>query len=207
MGIKIGDRVGTRKMLTVIGPAEPTANGTERVTCKCDCGTVKVICKANLSAIASCGCYRKQFMKTHGQYKSVEYRTYKHMVERCTNESCKMYPHYGGRGISVCERWMTFENFLADMGVRPSPKHSLDRINNDGNYEPGNCRWATGSQQMRNTRRTRMITHNGETLPLKDWSIRLGLGESTIQSRLDVYGWTVEQALTIRNSKGKKPVS
>lgn len=89
----------------------------------------------------------------HRQYKSPEYHAWFHMKARCLNPKNQRYAAYGERGISVCEQWMTFDNFLADMGCRPSPDHSLDRINNDGNYEPGNCRWATRSQQQRNKRK------------------------------------------------------
>lgn len=88
---------------------------------------------------------------------------------RCSNPKDKAYPNYGGRGITVCERWSDFQNFLHDMGERPSKKHSVDRINNDGNYEPGNCRWATAKQQVRNTRRTIYITIDGRTLPASEW--------------------------------------
>ena len=106
----------------------------------------------------SCGCYRKQMtgprVRTHGMTKTVEYRTWFHMRERCEKATHPSYANYGGRGIRVCERWMSFKNFFADMGRRPSPKHSIDRIDNDGNYEPGNCRWATAKQQMSNQRRS-----------------------------------------------------
>jgi len=114
----------------------------------------------------SCGCRIIQVltangyaMRQHGESKSVgraaspEYRTWDGMKERCRNPNHKAYANYGGRGISVCERWLDFESFLLDMGRRPSPTHSIDRINNDGNYEPGNCRWATRDEQNRNQRR------------------------------------------------------
>lgn len=93
-----------------------------------------------------------EFKKIHDQCNSPEYVSWRHMKQRCTNPRRKEYPHYGGRGISVCERWQTFANFIADMGLRPGPKYTLDRVNNEGNYEPDNCRWATRTEQSRNRR-------------------------------------------------------
>ncbi len=119
------------------------------------------------------------------------------MIKRCGNPNTKQYADYGGRGITVCERWKTsFENFLADMGVKPSPTHSIDRFpNNDGNYEPGNCRWATRAEQCLNRRNNRLISHNNETLPLTVWSDRMGIKREVIADRLN-RGWSVFDALT-----------
>lgn len=129
--------------------------------CRCDCGTTELVCAGNLRAgrSTSCGCHRAEQVRnrsrTHGQAgrknQTKEYRTWAGMIQRCTNRTRGSWRRYGGRGIRVCDRWNYFENFLADMGPAPSPKHSLDRHpNNDGNYEPGNCRWATASEQARN---------------------------------------------------------
>ncbi|HEY9737554.1 MAG TPA: hypothetical protein V6D06_14770 [Trichocoleus sp.] len=116
------------------------------------------------------------------------------MKSRCHNPNNAAYDRYGGRGIVVCDRWReSFENFYADMGPRPSEQHSIDRINNDGNYEPGNCRWATDKQQSRNTRRNRLLTYNGETLFLDEWAERLSISKHTLQTRL-WRGWSVEEA-------------
>jgi hypothetical protein len=104
------------------------------------------------------------------------------------------YHNYGGRGITICVKWDIFANFLSDMGEVP-PNHSLDRINNNGNYEPQNCRWATNEQQHRNTRRNRMIEYNGERLCLAEWEKRLGVGVGTIWRRIE-RGWPVGIALT-----------
>ncbi len=107
------------------------------------------------------------------------------MRGRCTNSRLKYYHRYGGRGIRVCERWQSFANFLADMGAAPSPQHTLDRFpNRDGDYEPGNCRWATRKEQSRNTCTNRLIEHDGETLCVAEWTARLGLSSSTIAKRL-----------------------
>jgi hypothetical protein len=118
------------------------------------------------------------------------------MIQRCHSPNCRGFKHYGGRGITVCERWRkSLKAFLADMGPRPSTKHSLDRINNDGNYEPGNCRWATQREQMANTRVTRLLNHNGETLCVKEWARRIGLTHSAVQFRL-ARGLSVAEALS-----------
>ena len=105
------------------------------------------------------------------------------MGQRCNNPKNPDYPRYGGRGITVCERWMTFENFLADMGEKPRGQ-SIDRINNNGNYEPGNCKWATQREQVRNSSHMRLITCNGETLCFKDWAARLKISPSSLYRRL-----------------------
>lgn len=170
--------------------------------CQCACGTV---CRVPTSSLTvggqkSCGCWRKEsFIKrftTHGMTGSTEYNAWLSMWARCTNPKLSEWHRYGGRGITVCERWKDFASFLEDMGLKPSPKHSLDRWpNRDGNYEPSNCRWATQQQQMRNYKFNNRIAFNGETLCVCEWAERTGIKASTILRRLD-RGWTVEQALT-----------
>lgn len=140
----------------------------------------------------SCGCMWREAIKsantTHGQSRvgqeTPEYEVWASMVQRC-----------GGRGIAVCDRWRKFENFFADMGPRLSCRHSLDRINNDGNYEPGNCRWATRIEQANNTRGNRRVTFDGETLTLSQWAKRVGIAANTLRQRLDS-DWPVERTLT-----------
>lgn len=117
------------------------------------------------------------------------------MNERCHNPKMDKYEYYGGRGIAVCERWASFENFLADMSERPSPQHTLDRINVDGNYEPGNCRWATKLEQMNNRQINHRVTFNGETHTLAEWSRIVGIPKGTLYARAEK-GWTVEMTLT-----------
>lgn len=107
------------------------------------------------------------------------------------------YPRYGGRGIKVCDRWRhSFENFLADLGPAPSPEHQLDRINNDGNYTPTNCRWATRSQQIRNSSKARRLSFGGQTLHVGEWAKKLGINRQTIQMRIDSLGWSIDKALS-----------
>lgn len=116
------------------------------------------------------------------------------MKDRCLNPKHKAFSDYGGRGITICDRWMVFENFLADMGERPDGME-IDRIDNDGNYEPGNCRWVTSAENKRNTRRNVWITHDGRTMCLEDWSTETGLPKETLRSRI-LRGWDAEKALT-----------
>jgi hypothetical protein len=131
----------------------------------------------------------------HGRSRTPIHRVWSTMVERCTSPKSKKWPLYGGRGIRVCERWLTFENFLADMGERPSAGHTLDRIDTDGHYEPGNVRWATQTEQQRNRRNNRLITFRGETLCLAAWAERVGLSIGTLGFRVRS-GWPVERAIT-----------
>ena len=128
-----------------------------------------------------------------------EYVAWTSMKQRCCNRNARGYSRYGGRGIKVCSRWLlSFENFLADMGRRPSPQHSIDRIDNDGNYEPGNCRWATQKQQSANTSRTVKLSLNGETRCLKHWAVGIGVSEKTLHRRISHYGLNPREALVKR---------
>lgn len=117
------------------------------------------------------------------------------MIQRCTNQKTKAYRDYGARGVSVCERWLSFANFINDMGHKPTPSHTIERNNTNGNYEPGNCRWATRLEQGANTRKNRVITINGETLILAEWLRRIGITHGTFRSRM-VRGMSLEAALT-----------
>jgi hypothetical protein len=119
-------------------------------------------------------------------YKSSEYLAWDHMKQRCFNPNSKNYKHYGGRGIKVCDRWVnSFENFYNDMGAKPSKEHSIDRINNDGNYEPGNCRWATNIEQQRNRTNSRLIKIDGKAKTVSEWAEITGVSKYVIRQRLD----------------------
>lgn len=183
--------------------------------CVCDCNNKTIVLANSLlqKKTKSCGCLRVEKQKTHGHtqngHTSLEYNSWDSMIQRCTNPNTREYGRYGGRGIFVCERWrVSFENFLTDVGPRSSSKHSLDRINNDGNYSCGhcqqcidrgwsaNCRWATRKDQQRNMSTTRFVTFGNETRPLIEWSEILDISLDILRYRLYKRGWSVENALT-----------
>ncbi len=131
----------------------------------------------------------------HGRYKTPEYRAWQKLIDRCENPKSQTYHNYGGRGIAVCDRWHSFTEFYADMGDRPSPQHSIDRINNDGNYEPSNCRWATIQEQNSNRRDNRIVEVNGLALTTAEWARRLGINGRTFACRIEA-GWSPEEAVS-----------
>lgn len=162
--------------------------------CLCDCGKETVVMSSDLRSghTRSCGCLQAERTSTanlkHGHSmgtgkNSPTYRSWFAMKSRCTNPNNIGYEDYGGRGITVCDRWLEFVNFLEDMGEKPKGK-SLDRIDNDGNYEPGNCRWADNITQANNTRKNRYLTHNGRTQSLSEWARELGFHRETLRKRL-----------------------
>lgn len=185
---RTGDRYGKLEVVKLVKRQRSTW------LCLCDCGNHHIARASNLinGHVQSCGCSR------HGQTESITYTSWAMMRNRCKNPNNTNYPNYGGRGITVCERWDDFMNFLADMGERPSQEYSIGRINNNGNYCPGNCRWETVAQQNNNKRRTRrgrFLTHNGETLRICDWAEKVGIHEATLSHRIRA-GWPIELALT-----------
>lgn len=146
--------------LEISSDAQRDSAGRRRVNVICDCGNVKVVDFNNMKRglTTSCGCFRlervavsaREQMTTHGKSRTPEYATWRSMLHRCTDPRDRSFARYGGRGITICPRWFALDAFLEDMGPRPTSKHSLDRIDGDGNYEPSNCRWATATQQSRN---------------------------------------------------------
>lgn len=160
-------------------------NGNPKWLCRCDCGNERIIPASTLrsSKSKSCGCFRRDTNLTHGYYKHPTYKTWCMMITRCTNPRYSKYSFYGGRGITVHESWLKFDAFLADVGLRPKGT-TLDRVDNNGNYEPGNVRWATKAEQMRNTRSTHFITFNNETMCATDWAARLGITNRAMFHRL-----------------------
>lgn len=154
--------------------------------CKCDCGKTTVVTGDNLRSghTKSCGCLQIEKNRTHGMTKTHTYKAWKDMKARCYNSSGLHYRNYGGRGIIVCEKWRnSFEAFFTDMGERPISQ-TLDRIDNNGIYEPMNCRWATRKQQARNTRTNRLIEYQGQTKCLSAWAEIIGICCSTLHGRL-----------------------
>ncbi len=168
--------------------------------CVCDCGTRKECKGEALSSgiVKSCGCLKNllgQRSVTHGLTETVEYRIWTGILTRCRNPHAKAFRLYGAAGISICDRWLDFANFLADMGARPSSRHSIDRIDNTGNYEPGNCRWATAKEQSNNQKRNVRLTFNGSTRTIHQWSEITGFKAGTIWTRSKA-GWSIERTLT-----------
>lgn len=178
------------------------------VECVCDCGKKATVASSQLrfGISQSCGCLQKDRVTKHGaasrKGRSSEYDTWAQMRHRCRNPNDPAYLDYGGRGIQVCRAWEDFSQFFSDMGPRPSG-HSLDRINNDGNYEPSNCRWAPQSTQIRNRRNTRNITLNGMTMCLNDWAKKLGVSVSRLQYRYE-RGMTAEEILSHESRRTKR---
>ncbi len=189
--VKNGDKYGR---LTIIKEVKPrifkSGNVCRRVLCKCKCGNRKEV---NLYSIKSgltksCGCLLKEksteTMKKirhlgmevkngHGMSETNTYFSWKSMKSRCLYKKNVAFNRYGGRGIKICDRWLIFENFHADMGDRPEGK-SLDRIDNEGNYEPGNCRWATRKEQGSNKRNNKFLEYNGKKQTIAEWTRELG---------------------------------
>jgi hypothetical protein len=194
----VGQRFGR---LTVLSRADrPTQPGRAYWLCKCDCGTEKAIFGKHLrsGATKSCGCISSENtasrnMTQGGLAKANRrlYSTWTSMLRRCEEQ-----PDYAGRGISVCERWRdSFAAFLADMGPKPTPKHTIERVNNDGNYEPGNCKWATRHEQMRNTRGNHYVEADGKRMIVVDWAAHTGIDVGLIYQRL-AGGWSEAAAVS-----------
>lgn len=169
--------------------ASHTVDSKGNWMCFCDCGKSKVISSGALrrGATVSCGCYQSEVAsraasihkRKHGMDGTPVYKIWVHMRQRCQNPKAPNYRLYGGRGISVCQAWWKFENFLSDMGDRPSPEYSIDRIDSNGDYEPSNCRWATKTQQSNNSRTNRRLEHKGMVMTMAEWASKLGMNYSS----------------------------
>jgi len=199
----LGNRYGR---LTVVASGGRDKRGRSRWECVCDCGNVKIIDGYRLKHgdTLSCGCLQKERARDahmkHGYNKkgscTKEYNSWLHMLSRCYNTKNKSYRYYGGRGIKVCDEWKDFRKFIEDMGDCPKDKESIDRIDNNGDYTPENCRWADRSEQNNNKNSNVFITHNGETLTITEWAKRLGTNDCTIRGRIR-RGWKVEDAVSL----------
>ena len=204
--IGVGDRFGS---LVIVREGKPRPKGSRGVRryfhCLCDCGNEVEVRMSHLRSghTQSCGCFQgarsasqKHQAGYHGMSGSPEYGIWKGMKKRCCQSSRKDYPNYGGCGITVCDKWRSsFAAFFTDMGLRPTPKHSIDRIDGTGNYEPDNCRWATSAEQNRNRSDNCNLTFEGETMCQSDWAERYGLTKTTLWCRLKK-GWSIKDALT-----------
>jgi hypothetical protein len=211
----IGERYG-RVVVLEVGEIDGPRT---KVRIRCDCGTDKEVYACNLRAghTQSCGCLHKERTSaarlTHGhtpvgtdgkQRMSKEYKAWSHMIQRCYNQNDERYPAYGGRGITVCDRWRhDFSLFYADVGAAPSPSHSLDRRRVNGDYEPSNCRWATPQQQAENRQDTVRLRFRYRMQPLTRLARRFGIPVEVLRVRVARLGWSVERALTTSVRRGE----
>jgi single stranded DNA-binding protein len=196
-----GQRYGR---LTVVSFAGLYKDSHSLWKCICDCGVEKTVMRQSLikGRTQSCGCLNKEVVTKHGMYRTKEHMAWGSMIQRCENPKTKKWKLYGGRGIKVCERWRnSFEAFYEDVGPKPGPGHSLDRIDSDGNYEPGNVRWASDWTQNANRSNVTKLTFLGMTLPINAWERIMDVPTSRIRQRIEK-GWSVERAIT----KGAKDV-
>lgn len=199
----IKDMTGLRfTRLRVISRAQSDGNGNAMWNCQCDCGETTISSGFTLrnGQAKSCGCLTTEQLKvratTHKMTGSSEWRSWGDMIQRCTNPNNTKWHLYGKRGIEVCARWRKFADFYIDMGPKPTPKHSIERRNGNGDYEPGNCYWATIEQQNNNTARNRVVSYKGQDMSLM-MAIRAGgttATYGTVQHRLRG-GWSVERAV------------
>ncbi len=194
----------------VIELAGQSPGGNFLWLCRCDCGNEKPVLSGSLrSGVSkSCGCYSAELTtaknKTHGLYGTPEYCSWAGMKYRCLTPTCKRYEDYGGRGITVCERWMRFENFLEDMGNKPSPEMGIERIDNDKGYYPENCKWGTEEEQQNNKRNSVFIEFKGIKKTLAQWAREVGIPCSALRARIIDYGWDIEKSLTTPSLKNAK---
>ena len=203
--------------LTIIGVSHKNGSGKNYAKCKCECGNIIDVLPNSLfnNESKSCGCSKlnnpmlaNNKSTSSGNYKDgrtkhLLYGTWKQMINRCENPKSKHYDRYGGRGIKVCEEWRDFWSFVKwsdSIGGKPNG-YTLDRIDNDGNYCPENCRWADWGTQMSNKSSNRYITYNGKTQTIHQWSIDIGLNEQTLTNRIN-RGWSIERSLTTKPNIG-----
>lgn len=198
--VSIGQQFG---FWTVIKVIDYTVKKHRVAECRCACGAEKQVRIGKLLAgeSESCGCQQRANLITHGRTTaearetSREYWIWNSMVQRCTNEKNKGFHNYGGRGITVCDRWLKFENFYADMGPKPEGM-SIERRDNDAGYSPENCCWIPRGSQNRNRRISRMITANGSEKCITEWARKLGVSHATIIARIN-NGWPEDKAVTL----------
>lgn len=183
-----------RWTVLALAPRDQWVGRSAHWLCRCECGTQRAVRGPDLRHGRSTQC-SSCVNRTHGGSQLPEFCVWHSMLQRCCNPRLANYKNYGGRGITVCERWLEFANFLEDMGDRPSAKHSIDRIDNDKGYSKENCRWATQSQQRRNARSNRLLAFNGSVKCVTEWSEHLGIPRHVLQLRLN-RGWSIKRTLS-----------
>lgn len=190
----IGRTVGTLRIDEYI-PSTSNPRRSARFRCTCSCGNTREIAVSqvyNSKFPTTCYCHREK----SGRSQTPEYQSWNAMIGRCHRPNSTAYPRYGAVGVTVCDRWReSFANFLADMGLKPSPQHTIERKRNEEGYHPDNCVWATPKEQARNRRTTRLLTAFGRTQSMKQWAVEYGLDPSMFRRRLQ-NGTPVEEALT-----------
>jgi len=191
--------------LTVIKATDRKTGNKTIYECRCSCGNTVFTDKYKLfnGHTKSCGCFKLENLsvikRKHGMTKTPEHKAWVEMRQRCYNKNNRVFSYYGGRGITVCEAWLnSFESFYSDMNKRPTSKHSIDRIDVNGNYEPRNCRWATPNEQAANRRDTTKYIFNNELMPLSYIANALGLPQQTMHRLVRKKGMTIEQVITSR---------
>lgn len=199
-------------MLTVIEQAEGKSSQQLAWLCDCDCGNKKVVlgCHLKSGKTMSCGCHRKKInSEIHTKHgcnrigkRTTEYTIWADMIRRCSNSSDEFYMNYGGRGISVCERWKEFVNFLADMGEKPNG-YSIERKDRDGNYCPENCIWADAITQANNRSNNVVLEYDGRKQTAKQWSRELNIQYETLRKRIK-NRWSAEKSLTTPSRQAKR---
>lgn len=204
---KTGQKLGNLEYISEVDAHVRPNGGTRRKAIfRCNCGKefICLIESIKYGNTTSCGCLvnRKGGKTTHGHttkvnnLRTTEFIIWQGMIARCGGyKTGRKYKRYAARGINVCEKWLnSFDDFLKDMGFRPSKNHSLDRIDNNGNYCPENCRWATIKEQNRNKSTNRLVTFNGKTQCISDWAEEIGINRATLYDRIE--NWPIEKALT-----------
>lgn len=213
---KMMDLTGQRFDRLLVISAIPHNLGEQRKwLCRCDCGNEVTVFGGNLKRglTRSCRCLNKEITRsiftkhgdTVGGKPTTEYKTWCHIKDRCYNPDNKQYQDWGGRGIKMCDRWLSsFHSFLEDMGRKPSPELTIDRINNDGDYEPGNCKWGTDLEQAKNKRNNKWYEANGERKHLREWSRVIGMDSGNINYHLRK-GKTMTEIIAYYKKLGKCP--
>jgi len=218
LNFKIGDTIGYLKLIKYIKPVytgERYASGNKKYIpskfiCMCKCGAIIKVKKCNLASghTKSCGCYKSKLLTNRSTHRFTNhklYTRYNSMLRRCFDKKDDSWINYGGRGISICNRWADknsikfnskkFMNFIYDMGFPSSNNHTIDRVNNSGNYEPSNCRWATQKEQSRNTRFNKILNYKGKNYTLPDLADVINISPKTLSVRINDCGWSVEKAV------------
>lgn len=194
---KVGDQIGR----LTIKEINLRIDGRLAVLCDCSCGKEIFTRESHIKIgrVSSCGCFKKDYLskksKTHGLSHTPEHKTWLAIHQRCNNPNNPDYHNYGGRGLKVSEKWDKFEDFLRDMGIRPTDRHSIERKNNELGYSPENCIWATSKEQSRNKRSNRFVTAMGKTQTIVEWSEEIGISFQLISKRLQ-RGWSEEKSIT-----------